>query len=111
MEHFPKENETRPGASRFWLVAFVVATAAIVFACQSSDTRLPPEIIALDPIDLEASPGPAANQQLRSLINDPPARFATLDRSALDYVRLDPSPIVDGCGLLNGVRFMQSRVP
>ncbi|MBN34775.1 MAG: extensin [Rhodospirillaceae bacterium] len=58
----------------------------------------------------EAEPGRLARFQLNGFLVDGQACFAALDESNLRYTRLDPRPIEDGCGLLQVVRFEQSKV-
>ncbi len=52
-----------------------------------------------------------ARYQLNALMAEPEACFAALKRSELLYTALDERPSENGCGLMDGVRFVRSNVP
>lgn len=71
--------------------------------------RIPDNWKPWGPAQLDQAPTMLAKLQLNILKARPAACFAALDRSALSYQRMPERPLVNGCGLVDGVRFLRSH--
>jgi len=94
-----------------WTASLVLVAGLIALGLEHGVLRVPPGVLGWGTLDLDQPPGAFARMKLNSLASDPEACLAALDRSALEFVRLDPRPLEDGCGLVHGVRFEQSHIP
>lgn len=92
-----------------WLVLFGLAGLAIPI--HQSWLRIPANWAPWGHVVLDAPPGWLARTQVNSLAADPAACIAALDRSRLSYRSVPPRPLRNGCGMVNVVHPLQSRIP
>jgi hypothetical protein len=84
--------------------AFVGVAAALYFG----KLNVPPEWNPWGVIDLESEIGPFTRRQLRNLQESPEQCLSALSVTHMRY-RIQPDiPVVDGCGITNGVRVFRS---
>jgi hypothetical protein len=94
-----------------FIVLLLIAGGALALAVHMSWVRIPPNWAPWEDLQLEAEPSWFARMQLNSLAADAPACYAALDRSDLNYQRLENRVTGEGCGVVDGVRMVRSQVP
>lgn len=106
------EGKIRSGRSRRRLaLGALVVLIASVAALQQSWLRVPAAWAPWGPAALGEPPGWLARMQINSLAADPAACFAALDRAGLAFRPVPRRPLQNGCGLVDAVHPLQSRIP
>lgn len=94
---------------RWILFLLIFSSAGAGIALQQSWLRIPANWLPWKPVDLDAPPSWLVRFHVNSLSIDQSACFSALDRSALEYRKLDDRPVKDGCGLVGGVVIQKSH--
>jgi len=97
-------------AGRRLTLLAAVALIGAVAAVQQSWLRIPPNLAPWGTAALDRPPGWFARMQLNGLAVDAPACFAALDRAGFAYRRVPERSLQGGCGLVNAVHPLQSRI-
>ena len=103
-------RKPRRGRAFGWLLALALLIGGPVLAIHQSWLQIPANWAPWGDVELEAPPSWLARSQINSLVADPPACLAALERTALTYTPMPEKPLANGCGYINGVRLERSQI-
>lgn len=89
----------------------LLGLAGLAIPIHQSWLRIPANWAPWGHVVLDAPPSWLARTQINSLAADPAACIAALDRSRLSYRPAPLRPVKNGCGMVNVVHPLQSRIP
>jgi hypothetical protein len=95
---------------RWWRVILLVVATGFFVALYQSWIRIPANLAPWGDVELDQPPSLLARLQINSLAADPGACMAALDRSRLIYRPVPSKPVASGCGLVNVVRPVRSKI-
>jgi hypothetical protein len=93
------------------VLAALIYPLGIAIELYENPPRIPPNALPWSTIELDEEPLWLAKWHVARLGRDPEICFAALDRSHLQYDRLEDRPIENGCGVEARTEIVQSSIP